>query len=161
MDVITGSISTYVFTMVRGRPLFLLLLRAPGLKHEGTWQAVHGMIEPNEKAYSAALRECVEETGLTPERFFRTAYVETFYGDQTDAVHLVPAFAAFVPEAPTPVLSEEHTDHVWLSLHDASVRFVFPSQRDAVQVIANAVHRWPDVDVGLHEMTEVSKASGV
>src|SRR5439155_17394457 len=89
LDVLTGSISTYVFTMLHGRPAFLLLFRAPHLPHANTWQAVHGMIDPGEKAYEAAYRETVEETGLIPDRFFKTDYVETFYSDLTDAVHMV------------------------------------------------------------------------
>jgi hypothetical protein len=74
-------------------------------------------------------------------------------------VHLVPAFAAFVADAPGASVSEEHTAHEWLSLHDAIARFVYPSQRNAVQVIANAVHRWPDVDAGLYEMPGVGETS--
>ena len=100
MEVLTGSISTYVFSVVRSRPSFLLLYRAPQLPHADTWQAVHGMIEPGEKATAAARREMIEETGLAPDRFFKTDFVETFYSETTDAVHLVPAFAAFVEGAP-------------------------------------------------------------
>ena len=118
-----------------------------------TWQAVHGMIEPGEKAYDAAWRETVEETGLTPERFFRTDYVETFYSEGTDGVHLIPAFAAFVTGAPGALLSEEHTAHEWCSLEDAVDRFIWPSQRNAVRIIADACAGWPDVGVG---MTEIS-----
>jgi 8-oxo-dGTP pyrophosphatase MutT (NUDIX family) len=111
MDVITGSISTYVFTVRDGQPAFLLLRRAAGLTHEGTWQAVHGMIEPGERANEAAWRETAEETGLTPARFFKTDHVETFYSALTDGIHLVPAFAAFVADAPPAKLSEEHSDY--------------------------------------------------
>jgi dATP pyrophosphohydrolase len=153
MDVITGSISTYVFTMLHGRPAFLALYRAPGLLHADTWQAVHGMIEPGEKAYDAAWRECVEETGLTPERFFKTDYVETFYSEWTDAVHLVPAFAAFVTGAPGAIVSEEHTAYEWCALDDVLERFVWPSQQEAVRVIAAATSAWPDVGDGLREIT--------
>ena len=155
MNVITGSISTYVFTMSEGRPLFLALLRADGLLHAGTWQAVHGMIEPDESAYAAAWRETVEETGLRPERFLRTDYVETFYSEHTDAVHLVPAFAAYVEAAPAAVVSEEHTDHAWCSLDGVLARFVWPSQRQAVRTIAEGVREWPSLGVGLRDITHL------
>ncbi|MBI5288112.1 MAG: NUDIX domain-containing protein [Chloroflexi bacterium] len=153
MDVLTGSISTYVFTMLHGQPRFLVLLRAPGLIHANTWQAVHGMIDEGEKAYDAAWRETVEETGLGPERFFKTDYIEVFYSEFTDAVHLVPAFAAFVTGAPGVTLSEEHTAYEWCSLDDACERFEFPSQRNAIQTIAVATQGWPAVSAGLSEIT--------
>ncbi len=153
MQVLTGSISTYVFTMRRDRPLFLLLLRAPGLLHAGTWQAVHGMIDPGEKAYAAAWREAVEESGLTPERFFRIDYIERFYSEHTDAVHLVPAFAAFVADAPVAVISHEHTDYAWCPLDEAVGRFVWSSQREAIRIISGAVERWPQVTSALSEIT--------
>lgn len=149
MDVITGSISTYVFTMLHGHPSFLLLYRAPHLMHADTWQAVHGRIDEGERAFDAAWRETLEETGLTPERFFKTDFVETFYSEYTDAVHLVPAFAAFVTGAPGARLSEEHNAYEWCSLEDALSRFVWPSQREAVQLIAEAVAPWPEVAPGL------------
>ena len=153
MDVITGSISTYVFTMLHGRPAFLLLYRAPHLMHADTWQAVHGMIDDGEKAYDAAWRECIEETGLTPERFFKTDYIETFYSEGTDGVHLVPAFAAFVTGAPGVEVSEEHTAYDWCQLDDALSRLVWPSQRGAIQLIAEATATWPDVGTGMTEIT--------
>ncbi|HYM14184.1 MAG TPA: NUDIX domain-containing protein [Dehalococcoidia bacterium] len=152
MQTLTGSISTYVFSIVRARPMFLLLYRAPHLPHANTWQAVHGMIEPAEKAYDAGRREMREECGLTPARFFKTDFVETFYSETTDAVHLVPAFAAYVEGAPAATLSEEHTAAEWCTLDDAVRRFVWPSQQQAVRIIAAAVARWPDIGVGVTEL---------
>ena len=153
MNVITGSISTYVFTMRRSRPEFLALLRAPGLAHAGTWQAVHGLIEPGEKAYDAALREMREEAGVPPQRFFKTDYVESFYSESTDAVHLVPAFAGYVPDDAAIALSEEHTEYEWCSLGEILRRFVWPSQRAVAQIIADSVHEWPLVAFGMRELS--------
>jgi len=139
--------------MLHGRPAFLLLFRAPHLPHANTWQAVHGMIDPGEKAYEAAYRETVEETGLIPDRFFKTDYVETFYSDLTDAVHMVPTFAAHVAGAPAAIVSEEHTAFEWCTLDDAVNRFVFSSQRNAVRLVADAAKWWPDIATGLRDIT--------
>ena len=153
MQVVTGSISTYVFSMRRGRPEFLLLLRAPHLNLGGTWQAVHGMIEPDEKAYDSAWRETVEETGLTPERFFRSDFVESFYSEVTDGIHLIPVFAAFVEGTPEPVLSEEHTAWEWCHLEEAARRFVWPSQKRAIRIVAEATGGWPLIESGLTDVS--------
>jgi dihydroneopterin triphosphate diphosphatase len=153
MQVTTGSISTYVFTMLHGRPAFLLLYRAPHLMLGNTWQAVHGRIDENEKAYDAARREMIEETGLEPERFFKTDYVESFYSQDTDGIHLVPAFAGFVTGAPGATLSEEHTAYEWCPLDEAVDRFIWPSQRQAVRTIAEATSSWPEVGIGMTEIT--------
>jgi dihydroneopterin triphosphate diphosphatase len=155
MKVATGSISTYVFAVVRGRPQFLLLLRAPGLLHEGDWQAVHGMIDEGETAVEAARREMLEETGLTPSRFFRLDQVETFYSDATDAVHLVPMFGGLIDGLAKAKVSEEHTRAEWCDLEEALRRLVFASQRSAVRLIADAVRRWPDISNELKELPQV------
>jgi len=155
MDVITGSISTYVFTVRGAQPEFLLLYRAPGLLHADTWQAVHGMIEPGERAYHAAAREMREESGMAPARFFKTDYVERFYSEHTDAVHLVPAFAGYVPPASMPSLSEEHTAFAWCALDEALDRFIWPSQREAVRVIAGALAAWPSAGDGMTDITHL------
>lgn len=152
MQVLTGSISTYVFTILYDRAAFLTLFRAPGLTQAETWQAVHGMIEQNETASAAARREMIEETGLQPERFFKLDYVETFYSEITDSIHLVPAFAAFVPSAPAAVISSEHTKFEWCSPDEARERFPFRGQREAVRMIADATKWWPAVRAELKDM---------
>lgn len=153
MQVLTGSISVYVFTMLHGRAAFLALQRAPRLLHAGTWQAVHGRVDEDEKAFDAAWRECIEETGLTPERFFRLEFIEQFYSEFTDAVHLVPTFAAFVTGAPGVTLSEEHVAYDWCELEDVLERFVWASQRAAVRLIAEATQPWPEVSREMIEIT--------
>jgi dATP pyrophosphohydrolase len=158
VEILAGSVSTYVFTMLHGRPSFLALFRAPGLMHAETWQAVHGMVEAGEKAYDAAWRETVEETGLTPERFFKTDFVELFYSEWTDAVHLAPAFAAFVPGAPGARLSEEHTAYEWCEPDDIVERFVWPTQRQAVRLIAAATVPWPETTTELTDITAMFRA---
>jgi dATP pyrophosphohydrolase len=153
LNTVTASISTYVFRTFHGRPEFLTLRRAPGLQHAGTWQAVHGLIDPGETAYAAAWREAREETGLAPDRFFKTDFVETFYSEATDAVHLVPAFAAHVEGDGVVTISEEHTAYDWCSLDDAVQRFVWPSQRAAVRQIAEAVKWWPETGIGVRDIS--------
>jgi len=147
------SISSYVFSFEGAHSRFLTLLRAPGLAHADTWQAVHGLIEPSEPAYRAAYRETLEETGLRPERFFRVELIEQFYGPNDDAFHIVPVFAAYVAGMPRPVLSEEHTAFEWRSPEKAQSRFVWPSQQRAVEIIERSLARWPETGNELFDIS--------
>jgi 8-oxo-dGTP pyrophosphatase MutT (NUDIX family) len=130
--------------MLHGRPSFLLLYRAPHLMHADTWQAVHGMIDDGEKAYDAAWRECVEETGLTPERFFRTEYIETFYSEGTDA-------CTWSPRSP---LGHRRRRAVRRT-HCARSRDLDDARRprsDAVRLIAEATAQWPEVGTAMYDI---------
>jgi len=92
----------------------LTLRRAPGGRCPGSWEAVHGHIEPGERPADAALRELREETGLTPLRMYNLSRVELFYQHRQDEVALVPVFVAFVESETKVTLSAEHDRSEWL-----------------------------------------------
>ena len=48
----------------------LVLRRAAGGRSPGSWETVHGHIEPGERPADAALRELAEETGLEALRLY-------------------------------------------------------------------------------------------
>ena len=110
----------------------LVLRRAPGVRCAGAWETVHGAIEPDEAPVGAALRELREETGLVPDRLYNLSRVESFYLHRTDEVALIPVFAAVVPAAARPTLSEEHDRFEWLGLDAAAGRFAWPRERRAI-----------------------------
>ena len=74
----------------------LVLRRAPGGRSPGSWETVHGHIEPGETPVQAALREIREETGLEPARLYNVSRVEAFYRHQTNEIVLIPVFAGVV-----------------------------------------------------------------
>jgi 8-oxo-dGTP pyrophosphatase MutT (NUDIX family) len=119
-----------------GRELECLLLRrAPGGRCPGSWEAVHGHIEPGETPADAARRELAEETGLAPERLYNLSRVETFYQHRLDEVALVPVFAAFVA-ADAPVRTgAEHDRFEWLRPGEARGRFAWPRESRALDDI--------------------------
>ncbi len=147
------SVSIYVFSFFHREIRFLTLRRNPSLRLGGTWQAPHGAVEDGENASEAAARQALEEAGLSPERFFRLGYVEPFYDRDTDAVHLVPAFAAFADGLPAVRLSEEHTAYEWCSLEVTVRRFIWPSQKRVVRLIGEATAAWPEITDELLELT--------
>jgi dATP pyrophosphohydrolase len=119
----------------------LVLRRAPGGRCPGSWETVHGHIEPEETPTDAARRELAEETGLAPERLYNLSRVEAFYQHRKDEVALVPVFAAFVAPEGLVRTGPEHDRHEWLTPADASRRFAWPREvralEDAVAVLGS------------------------
>ena len=109
----------------------LVLRRGPGGRCPGSWEVVHGHIEPGETPLAAALREMAEESGLTPVRMYNLSRVEAFYQHGIDEVALVPVFAAFVDGEP--VLSAEHDAYEWLALEDAAARVAWAREARALE----------------------------
>ncbi|HXQ28301.1 MAG TPA: NUDIX domain-containing protein [Gemmatimonadales bacterium] len=111
----------------------LALRRAGTGRCAGSWETVHGAIEPGETPTQAALREMREETGLVPQRLYNVSRVESFYQHRDDEVALIPVFAALVPSAAEARVSAEHDAAVWLTPSDAAVLFSWPRERRALE----------------------------
>src|SRR5207253_4895376 len=54
----------------------LTLRRSVNGRCPGSWETVHGTIEPGETPVQASLRELREETGLTPQRLYNLSRTE-------------------------------------------------------------------------------------
>jgi 8-oxo-dGTP pyrophosphatase MutT (NUDIX family) len=123
-----------------GEQLEVLALRR-GLhgRNIGSWETVHGTIEPGETPVQASLRELREETGLVPEKFYNLSRTEAFYQHKTDELALIPVFAAFVAPGATVKLSAEHDRAEWLNARDAAARFAWPRERRAMEDILSIV----------------------
>ena len=106
----------------------LVLRRATGGRCPGSWETVHGHIEPGETPAAAARRELEEETGLAPDRLYNLSRVEAFYQHAIDEVALVPVFAAFVPASAAVRTGVEHDRSEWLPPRDARRRFAWPRE---------------------------------
>jgi 8-oxo-dGTP pyrophosphatase MutT (NUDIX family) len=110
----------------------LVLRRAPGGRSPGSWETVHGTIEPGETPVEAARREVREETGLEPARLYNLSRVELFYRHRADEIALIPAFAAFVEAGREARPSAEHDRAEWLAPAEAARRCAWPRERRAL-----------------------------
>ena len=111
----------------------LVLRRATGGRCPGSWEAVHGHIEPGETPAQAALRELEEETGARALKLYNLSRVEAFYQHARDQVALIPVFAAFVSEAAEVRLGPEHDRFEWLAPDAARRRFAWPREGRALE----------------------------
>src|SRR5438876_11545884 len=110
----------------------LALRRAPAGRSPGSWETVHGHIEPGETPVQAALRELREETGLEPARLYNVSRVEAFYRHQTNEIVLIPVFAGVVDPRAAVRHSAEHDRAEWREAREAAARFSWPRERRAL-----------------------------
>ncbi len=134
-----GLVDVYVFRGVAERLQLLLLRRAHGPR-AGSWEAVHGHIEPDEHPVDTAHRELVEETGCRAEALFNLSAVEQFYLHEEDTVMLIPVFAARVGAEAVVTVGREHDECRWLSPAEARRLYTWPRAVRAVEAIERLLH---------------------
>ncbi len=134
-EIAACFVDVHIFRRRAGNEEWLVLKRAPHIRLPGSWQMVSGTIEVGEKAYEAAARELFEETGLRPRHFYQASFVNRFYLAATDQIILTPVFAAEVDADADVVLSDEHTEFLWVTSEDAQRRYPWPGQRESLRVI--------------------------
>lgn len=135
-DVRVGVVDVYV---LRPSGQVLLLQRRLDTRCPGSWETVHGHIEPAEAPEAAAVREVREETGLSVERLYNVT-VQPFYLHRYKAVQLAVVFAAFVAEGTAVTLGPEHQHSEWLSVDEALARYTWPRSRAALNDIVDLLH---------------------
>lgn len=131
-DVRVGVVDVYVvrFRARRSRVLALRRGRRAHTRSPGSWETVHGTIEPGERPPDAAWREVREETGLEPDRLYAIT-VHPFYLHRAGVVELAVAFAAVVATERV-TLGEEHDAFEWLTFAQAAKRFTWPRETEAL-----------------------------
>lgn len=137
----SDHVEIHLFRRRRNGTEFLLFRRVPRGRLGGVWQPITGTRRRGESAFAAARRETFEETGLRPRRWWRLEQVTTFFDPRTDAIVLLPVFAAEIEAAGRVTLSKEHDRVEALSARAAGQRVLWDSQRDALLAIRRQVLR--------------------
>ena len=131
-QIAVGVVDVFVIRIVRGRWRVLVLRRSSG-RSPGSWETVHGKIEPGESPPVAARRELREETGLSDDRLYSIT-VNPFYIHAMGTVQLAAVFAVFVASDAV-ALGQEHDAYEWLTPAAAHKRFTWPRESEALRQI--------------------------
>ena len=133
-SVIAGVVDVYVIRPLPDGWKVLVVQRARNTRCPGAWETIHGRLDPDERPEMGAVREVREETALGIARLYNVT-VQPFYLHMFGTVQLAVVFAAFVDEPAEVTLGEEHQSYEWLSPHDASARFIWPREKEALSHI--------------------------
>lgn len=133
-------VEVYLFRRRRGRIEFLALRRSPLRRRlPGAWQPVTGRIARNEQALHAAAREVSEETGLTPRCWWALESPTIWFDSVTNALEVLPLFAAEVDARDRVTISAEHDAHRFLVARQAARLFLWETQRRALEAVGRQV----------------------
>jgi dATP pyrophosphohydrolase len=150
IPLVSRIVEVCVFRFKQDRAEYLVLQRAfsEGV-HPGMWQIITGTVMEGERGVQTALRELREETGLSPERFWSLPMLTSFYDTRRQEIDLCPVFAAQVPRDARIILSEEHRAGTWLPYPEIRRKLVWPSHRQAVDIVDEYVVRGEEAAVRL------------
>ena len=101
---------------------FLLLRRSPSRDFAaGEWETGSGRLEQGEGFIQALRRECMEELGLEV-RIECILGVTHFYRGRPDPANEMVgvSFGCSVPDASGLTLSDEHSEHAWMTAEEAA-----------------------------------------
>jgi len=131
-----------IFVTRRERGEVLIAHRSPS---QGSyWHTIAGGIEDDETPLEAAVRELVEETGLTGVEFHSgpeiVEYVYDLSKEPPDPTHgsaigsvRVHCFVVDAPDGWEPVLDWEHDGYRWCSAVEAAATLRWPETADALR----------------------------
>ena len=100
------------------------------------WQPVTGSIEPGEEIHTGALREAIEETGLSPvDRLEALGYEHSFEGKWGPS-HETAFYYETYKGCPKATLdAHEHQDFEWLTFKQAQALLHYEPNRQALMLL--------------------------
>lgn len=128
------------FNLELNRYEMLILKRSPSARlYADTWQVVTGRVEHGETAFAAALRELKEETSFVPLKAWTVPYVASYFVTGKDEIGMAPVFAFLVDYHAEVVLSDEHSQCLWIEFDEIEKYVPIPSHSEATKVFEKFV----------------------
>lgn len=123
----------------------VLLLKT--LQERGAfWQPVTGSIEPGEQIHKGALREAIEETGLSPLKNIEPLGFEFSFEGKWGSTHETAFFYETYPGCPPASLDKrEHQDFKWVTFEEAVSMIHYEKNRQAFTLLVRRIGR---LDIG-------------
>ena len=119
---------------------FLALKRSNDqIIYPNLWQVITGNIEGNEKAYEAAARELLEETGIKINKLWSVPYITSFYEYTDDSIQLSSVFGILCEENTEVRLSDEHQEFRWEDFEDHLKTLALYSHKEACRIFYNEI----------------------
>ena len=112
---------------------FLLLRRASSKLEPGRWGVPAGKLEKGETSEKAAIRELLEETGISLERPSQIQCVGSLYIRKPESDYVYHLFRVQVDQVPEVRLSDEHESYKWASLKDLEEMPLMAGAKEALQ----------------------------
>lgn len=141
----SNSISVYPYRQAGSKIELLQLHRCQKDDlYAATWQPVYGAANKDESAVAAARRELLEETGISPSSMFMLEHLESFFFRPSNSILLLPVFAAEIEAGEEIVLDDEHDDFRWINEDEINEKFIWRSQRIALQVLIETLRIYPE-----------------
>ena len=121
------SAGILLFREDSGKKMFLLL-HYPS----GHWDFIKGRIEKNESLKQAALREAMEETGITDIEFFEGFEEKIQYSYQFGGKEVRKEVVFFLAKTKTAdvKISHEHLDYIWLEFNEAIQKTTYQNAKN-------------------------------
>jgi 8-oxo-dGTP pyrophosphatase MutT (NUDIX family) len=142
-----NSAGVIIFIKEEGK-IYYLLLHYPGINRKGGhWEFAKGHIEANETEENAAMRETIEETGISDIKilpgfkeyikyFFRENYKkEKPKSPKKKVSWIFKLVVFFVAEARSKEikLSPEHINYVWLPFEEAVKKTTYKNSKELLK----------------------------
>ena len=130
--VLRRKIQLWVY---RKQPAFEVLLLKRANTEKGEWHPITGNVEPHEQVRAAAIREAWEEitVDVEPEPLGMTF---TYEGGKRKGDRFHETIFAAVTDDMEIELSDEHTEHEWVSPAAARERLSWDDQKKALDAVA-------------------------
>ncbi|MDQ3018970.1 MAG: NUDIX domain-containing protein [Bacteroidota bacterium] len=137
--VVSELVVVFIYRKIKHGFEFLLLKRDKSEVYPGIWSIAGGRINENEKAYETAIREMLEETGLTAKHFYLLDTTNVFYEIENDSINFVPLFLAEANDGEVK-LSDEHSEYKWMKYEEAYDKIFWLQWKTNIKEINKILH---------------------